>query len=211
MKASKDYESFQPEFTRRSQLIAELVKKGIIDERGQLVTKPADQQSNSPFANNPQAQEAVKILKELGFITKEEADNIKKSIDELKTGYQSERENAQLTAAAKTLEEKYSGKSGEPKFDLQEIRTAIQKNPQLISYVDDGNGNFLVDLDQTYKNVHADFWGKIPEMRARLVKTERGSGPQTTTPTTQKKAGTPQERVDEALSFFKNADQSNQE
>jgi hypothetical protein len=203
-KAYRDYQALQSEFTRRSQLLAKLVKDGVIDEYGNLVQSRIPAREDNPLAGNPQAQEAVKILKDLGFITKEEAEELRKAIAELQQSFQLTTGEAQLQTVVKTLSEKYSGKNGEPPFNLEDIRAAIQKDPSLIVYVKGQNDEYLVDLEQTYKKVHADFWDKLPSLKAKGVKTERGVGVQSAPPTVSKKAETEEERAATAMEFFRN-------
>jgi hypothetical protein len=202
-KAHRDYSSLQPEFTRKSQVLSKLQKDGVIDEQGNLVArKDNGEPSADPFANNPQAKEAVKVLKELGFITKQEADSLKQEIESVRGTYQSDVEQRQLQAVASNLAAKYDGKNGAPKFDIEAIKTAVSQNPQLMVYVQGENGEFLVDLEQTYKNVHGDFWGKLPEMKARVPRTERGTQTQGTTPAQTKRPQTEEDRRAAALNFF---------
>jgi len=202
MKSANDYKSFQPEFTKKSQLIAKLVKDGIIDEQGNL--KKPEKTVTDAFAGNPQAQEAVRILQELGFVTKPQLEAFQKQLNEFQEGYQSRTASAQLDSAVKTLTEKYAGKHGEPPFKLDEIRAAVEKDPSLTVYVQgESEGEYLVDLEQTYRKVHAGFYDKFPEIKAKVLKTERGSQVQTT-PGTRKKAETEEERTAQAVEFFKN-------
>lgn len=199
-KAHHDYQALVPEFTRKSQAFAKALQAGLIDEQGNPVQKPAPEQpSADDLTQNPQAKEAVRILKELGFITKEEADAWKKELESFKSTYQTQLDEKTLTEVNATLSAKYDGKKGEPKFDLDQIRQAITANPELIVY--DAQGN--VNLDLTYKNVHADFWQQIPDMRQKVVRTERGGGPQSTSPATRKKAETEEEKIADAVEFFK--------
>lgn len=194
MKSHKDYQALVPEFTRKSQLLSEFEKK-------QKEAETKEKAPANPLANNPQAQEAVKVLKDLGFITKEDADALRKELDGFKSSYETQIQERQLNEATKLLSDKYSGKNGEPKFNLDEIRNAAQTDPSKLVFDQAGN----VNLELTYKMIHADFYDKMPEIKAKVVKTERGSQTQTKTPATQKKAETEEERMAQAVEFFKNA------
>lgn len=209
-KSMKDYQAFVPEFTRKSQVLAELKKAGLIDDQGNPVQKKNEEQpagGDQDLLQNPQAKEVVKILKQLGFITKEEAETLKKEIDTFRSSYQQQIDEQKLDEVSKTLAAKYDGKKGEPKFDLEEIRQAVAKDASLVRYIPDpqNEGNYLVDLEATYRNVHADFWNKIPDLHGKVPKTERGAGPQGTTPSRNKKPETEEEKIADAVDFFKNS------
>lgn len=195
LKLSQDYEHLVPEFTKRSQALAEYEKLGKLDDIKKIIAAPSD--------GNPQIEQAKKILKEqLGVVTKDDMDKLMKEIKEIKESGSAREENAQLESVSKDLSAKYDGKKGEPAFKIDEIAKAVQKNPNLAVYVQ-VNGQFLIDLEQTYKRIHGDFWDKLPEIKTKVVKTERGSQIQTKNSSKTKPAETEKERIDAAVDFFK--------
>ncbi len=200
MKYSDDYQHLVPEFTKKSQALAEYEKLGKLDDIKKILETPSN--------GNSQISEAKKILKEqLGVVTKEDMEEALKDIKEFKKIQTETQEKLQLDAATKTLSEKYGGKKGEPAFKIEQIAKAVKENPALAVYVQ-ANGQYLIDLEQTYKKIYADFWDKIPEFKAKVLKTERGSQVQTKTPSKEKKAETEEERVQSAIDFFKASAQS---
>lgn len=196
LKAAGDYQQLLPEFTRKSQLLSEVQKK--LGALGQLDEKAAD--SSKP--NDPRMEQARKILKEqLGAVFAEDLQPILELVNALKA----QREDAALHDVADSLADKYDGSHGEPKFDVVKVAEAVKQNPQLAVYVA-VDGQYLVDLEQTYKKVNATFWDKVPETKAApVLRTERGAGTRTAAPTGTKKAETDEERVASALDYFRSA------
>lgn len=195
LKASEDYRHFVPEFTRKSQDLAEYEKLGKIDDLKKIV--------NTPAGEDPQVDQAKKILKEkFGVVTKEDVADLMKKIKDLEESGSIKEESAQLESVSKNLSAKYDGKKGEPAFKIEEVAQAVSKNPNLAVYVQ-SNGQFLIDLEQTYKRIHADFWDKLPSIKSKVIKTERGSQIQTKTPSNSKIAETDKERAEDAANFFK--------
>ena len=207
VKLAEDHGHLVPEFTRKSQLLSEYEKLGNLDDLKKIIAQ-AEKAKTGPAS--PEIEEARKILKEqLGVVTKEDFDELKKTIDGLQQSNRASAEKAEdshLEEITKTLSEKYSGKKGEPPFKIEEIAKAVKQNPTLAVYVQ-VNDQYLIDLEQTYKRIFADFWDKIPDIKAKPVKTERGSGPQSNTPANQKEADSEGERIEDAVNFFKSSGQ----
>ncbi len=197
LKLSQDYKYFVPEFTKKSQALAEYEKLGKLDDIKKIVAAPSN--------GNPQIDQAKKILKEqLGVVTKEDVEQLMNEIKEIKESGSIREGNAQLESVNKFLAGKYDGKKGEPAFKIEEVAKVVNNDPNLAVYVN-VNGQFLIDLEQTYKRIHGDFWDKLPEIKAKVVKTERGSQIQTKTPSNSKIAETEKERTEDAVNFFKSS------
>lgn len=155
MQKAKNYEHLLPEFTRRSQRLAELEKK--------LET-----------SENPEDRvraEAIKYLREnLGLVTKEDLDNF---MNQLVTGLQTYiTETQKLNEAVAYLEKKYDG-TVYPRFDFEAVRRYIrQKYGDKIPEI--------VDLEDEYLAMNKEFFEKLPqklsEVKKTSVPTERGIG-----------------------------------
>lgn len=156
LKVAEDYKHLVPEFTRKSQRLAELEKQ--LEEMNNLQKKIED----------PAKAEAKRILKELGFVTIEDAQaTVNQAIQQLT-------EDIQLEQTLQYLENKYSGENGEPPFNRDEV----------LQYVLDEFGDMeKVDLEYAYKKLHDDFWGKLPlKPQPKVPITERGGRTEFTLP-----------------------------
>jgi hypothetical protein len=146
IQAAKDYQYLVPEFTRKSQRLAELER--------QLETLQTAQQK---IEEDPAKVEAKKVLKELGFLTGED---LEQKITDVK-------EEIHLEKVLDYLEKKYDGSHGEPPFDRDAVMEFALKQ-----FGDQDR----IDLEYVYKKLHADFWDKLPTPEKKVVKTERGGG-----------------------------------
>ncbi len=196
LKAAGDYEQLLPEFTRKSQSLAEASKK--LEQLEQITKKPGEE-----TVTNPAIEQAKKVLREqIGVIT---AEDLKPILDVVQA-IQAQRENQVLESVSDTLSKKYDGSHGEPKFDVTKIAEAVKGDPSKAVYVQVGD-QYLVDLEQTYKRVNGGFWDKVPEFKQpQVVRTERGAGTRTAPlPEGQGKAATDEEKVASAIAFFREA------
>lgn len=203
IKAAGDYEQLSPEFTRKSQELSEA--KRLLEEYGKVGKKP-----NEP-ETNPAVEQARKILREqIGVIF---ADDLKPILEVIQRA-QAQQEDQVLEAVGTELSKKYDGSHGEPKFELAAVAKAAKENPALISYVQvgtDANGQpqYGVNLEQTYKNINSEFWDKVMsgEMKPpTVVKTERGAGTRSApTPQGDKRPESDEDRIASAAQFFREA------
>ena len=154
LQAREDYNYLLPEFTRRSQKLAELEKQ-------------VAQVQNQP--NVPQDQkleETKRILKEqLGMVTKDE---LQKMIGDVQSFYQGD---VQLQKAVTNLGKKYSGESGEPKFDYDQLKD------YLVQKYGDNQDSWPnnIDLEYEYWDMNRDYFSKIPKVKSAVARTERRS------------------------------------
>lgn len=146
LQAARDYQYLVPEFTRKSQRLAELER--------QLAEL---QKAQAKVEEDPAKAEAKRVLRELGFLT---ADELDQKIQEV-------REEIQLEKVCDYLEKKYDGSHGEPPFNRDEVFEYVLKNMA---------DQERVDLEYAYKKLHEDFWGRMPIPEKKVVKTERGGG-----------------------------------
>ncbi len=82
---------------------------------------------------DPKLAEVKQVLKELGFVTKEEAEAARKQ----------QEQDAALSQSLSRLEGKYDGKDGLPKFDRQQV-------------VDFAIANGISDPEAAYRQMHFD-------------------------------------------------------
>jgi DNA repair exonuclease SbcCD ATPase subunit len=146
LQAARDYQYLVPEFTRKSQRLAELER--------QLETLQA---AKEKVAEDPAKAEAKRVLKELGVPFLED---LEQKIADVK-------EEIHLEKVLDYLEKKYDGSHGEPPFDRDEVMDFA-----LRQFGDQDR----IDLEYAYKKLHADFWDKLPTPEKKVVKTERGGG-----------------------------------
>lgn len=206
IKAAGDYQHLVPEFTKKSQLLSKL---GVntpedIDKKMKEIDEAAKGGGKS---EDPKVTEARKILREqLGVVTKEDIQSVFDFIASMKSA----EEDRQLQEAAGALSSKYDGSHGEPKFDVVAIANSVKAKPELAVYVQ-VDGQYFVDLEQTYRRVYAEYFDKVSGFKAKPIKTERGAGHQTVSQPVKKEAETEGEKIQSAVDFFKEAAKSQQE
>jgi len=179
LQRARDYEYLVPEFTRKSQRLAELER--------QLQTLQATKKE----LEDPTKVAAMNYLKELGFPTREEAKQmIQEAINNLY-------EDIELEQVCQYLEQKYDGSHGEPPFNRDEVLKFALENFSDMP---------RVDLEYCYKKLHEDYWGKLPEKPTKKAPvTERGGRTEFTLPKAKIKfepKGTGEISVEEAAKEF---------
>jgi hypothetical protein len=132
LKAKADYARFEPEFTRRSQILSnpdqlhEYARKTYPDRFPAAPTPAATPEEQ-------QRTEALKVLKDLGVLTKEEAETLAQQKAEQLFA---QREADQLVKAeSEKLGKEWDGADGKPKFVLKDVATFALENgyPNLTS------------------------------------------------------------------------------
>jgi len=154
LQAKEDYQHLLPEFTRRSQKLAEMEKQ----------LAQIQQQPNVP--QDEKLEETKRLLKEqLGVVTK---DDLEKVISDIQNFYQGD---VQLQKAVAGLEKKYSGANGEPKFDYDKLKNyLVQKyGPDKEAWPDN------IDLEYEYWDMNRDYFSRIPKVKSAVARTERRS------------------------------------
>ena len=154
LQAREDYKYLLPEFTRRSQKLSELEKQ----------VAAVQQQPNVP--QDQKLEETKRLLKEqLGVVTKED---LTKVIQDVQNYYQG---GLEVQKAVSTLEKKYSGANGEPKFDYDQLKDyLVQKYGE-----DQSNWPDNVDLEYEYWDMNRDYFSSIPKVKSQVAHTERRS------------------------------------
>jgi len=157
LQKARDYEHLVPEFTRKSQRLAELERQ-----------LEALQATKKELEESPEKQAAKQVLKELGFVTIDEAQKmVNEAISQVI-------EDIQLEETLQYLEKKYDGSHGEPPFNRDEVlRFALEEYGDMDK----------IDLEYVYKKLHEDFWGRLPEKPSpKTPFTERGGAGKFTLP-----------------------------
>lgn len=118
VKAKADYDRFQPEFTRRSQILTnpdhlfEYARKTYPD-RFPAAPAPA----TTP--EEQQRSEALKVLKDLGVLTREEAEQLaEKKAQDL---FAQREADQSIATEAEKLSKEWDGADGKPKFDKRAV------------------------------------------------------------------------------------------
>ena len=154
LQAKEDYNYLLPEFTRRSQKLAELEKN----------VSQIQQQPNVP--EDQKVEETKKLLREqFGVVTKEDLEQV---LSGLEASRQAE---TQLQQTVGDLGKLYSGEHGEPKFNYNEVKD------YLTSQYGDNPGDWpdKIDLEAAYLSLHRDFFSRIPKVKSTVAQTERRS------------------------------------
>jgi len=154
LQAREDYQHLLPEFTRRSQRLAELEKQ----------IAQIQQQPN--VSEDEKLAETKRLLKEqLGVVTREDLERIIADIQDFYQG------DIQLQRAVAELEKKYSGANGEPKFDYEQLKDyLVQKYGE-----DKENWPDNIDLEYEYWDMNRDYFSQIPKVKSAVAQTERRS------------------------------------
>ncbi len=141
-----DYNHLLPEFTRKSQRLADLEK-----------------QSKEPQVEpNADIEETRKILKEeLGVVTK---DDLQKFQEEIQSQQQADQ---QLKKVVSQLDKKFSGDRGEPKFSYPDLEVFIQEKYAQTGYPTN------IDIQAEYFDMNQEFYSQLPKVKANVAQTER--------------------------------------
>jgi len=162
---ARNYDYLLPEFTRRSQRLAELEK----------------QLRASASPEDKAKAEALKYLREnLGLLTREDLQEFMTSFAERLEGYLAEKEK--LQDVVKYLEQKYPGGTL-PKFDYEKLRNYLyEKYGQ-----DKSQWPETIDLEYEYWQMNRDFFERLPEtLKKRIVPTESKGVPASIVPPAKK-------------------------
>jgi arsenate reductase-like glutaredoxin family protein len=161
---ARRYEELLPEFTRRSQKLAELEK----------------QFSQSASPEEQAKVEVLRYLREnMGIVTKQELEEFFSNFTQRLEQIIKEREH--LSEAVSHLEKKYDG-TVFPKFDYGELRNYLyEKYGQ-----DKSNWPDTIDLEYEYFQMHRDFFEKMPEIRKQAIPTEKKGVPASVIPPAKK-------------------------
>jgi len=154
LQAREDYQHLLPEFTRRSQKLAELERK------------LAQVQQQPDLSKDEKLEETKRLLKEqLGVVTREDLEQIIKDLQDFYQG------DVQLQRAVSALEKKYSGAHGEPKFDYEKLKQfLVEKYGE-----DQENWPDNIDLEYEYWDMNRDYFSQIPKVKSAVAQTERRS------------------------------------
>jgi len=155
LQKAKNYEHLLPEFTRRSQELAELKKL-----KEQLTSSQSPEQKVE--------EEVIKYLREnLGLVTKKDLQDFFVEFGKALQTYIEEEEK--LRRAIETLSKKYDGTNA-PKFDYEKLREHLIKK-----YGEDrANWPDYIDLEYEYFDMNREFFSKVPELKKKTVPSERG-------------------------------------
>ena len=160
IKAREDYNYLLPDYTRKSQKLAELQKQ-------------LEQVKQSSAPEDQKLEEAKRILKDqMGVVTREDLEQLKQSFAEEADA------KIQLQEAVGALSQKYSGAHGEPKFDYSTLQQYLYNKYGL----DRKNYPPVVDLEYEYWKMNEDYYSKLPEAKSAVANVERGSNTPYTIP-----------------------------
>lgn len=124
---------------------------------------------------DPVTQQADKKLREMGYVRKEDVD---KMVDER---IQASRVEDAFMNQVQSLEKKYDGKDGLPKFDPVEVAKFMDENP----YFKDANG--YPDVEKTFRAMHFDaFTDGTAKQKRGTAYSEKPGKPMSSTETTGK-------------------------
>lgn len=192
LQKAKHYEHLLPEFTRRSQELAELKRK----------LESSSKQLGENVEDEVRRQALNYLREQLGLVTKEDLEGfLQQLVSSVQTYIE---EQNKLQRAIEYLEKKYDG-TFFPKFDYEKLKEfLVQKYGE-----DKANWPKTIDLHLEYLDMNREFFEKLPEFQRKAVVTERGGIPSPGTTISKKIVERPTKEdeisLDEAaLEFLKN-------